>query len=131
MSGLSVYAVDNTPEPTEVVEKASEEKIVEETADNKAAERPEKFEETEEKTFSATSSIKTKSTAAEAKGATSGIYTYSVSNGEATVTKCNTSASGSIEIPSTIDGYPVTSIGGYAFKGCTGLTSITIPDSVT
>ena len=27
--------------------------------------------------------------------------------------------------------YPVTSIGGYAFIGCTGLTSITIPNGVT
>ncbi|MBR3144890.1 MAG: hypothetical protein IKF53_03240, partial [Clostridia bacterium] len=89
VSGLSAFAIDNTPASTEVVEKVSVEKIVEETADNKAAEITEKVEETEEKTFSANSSIRTKSTTADAKGATSGIYTYSVSNGEATVTKCN------------------------------------------
>ena len=32
----------------------------------------------------------------------------------------------SITIPNS-----VTSLGGYCFRGCTGLTSITIPDSVT
>ncbi len=34
-------------------------------------------------------------------------------------------------IPSEIDGLPVTSIGEWAFCGCSGLTSVTIPDSVT
>ncbi len=35
-------------------------------------------------------------------------------------------------IPSTYsDGKPVTAVGDYAFYGCSGLTSITIPDSVT
>ena len=34
-------------------------------------------------------------------------------------------------IPGEIDGKKVTKIGGYAFDGCTELTSITIPDSVT
>ena len=63
--------------------------------------------------------------------ASDGYYTYSVSNGEATITDVSTSISGNITIPSTLGGYPVTVIGEDAFRGHTGLTSITIPDSVT
>ena len=43
--------------------------------------------------------------------------------------------SGSIEIPASVTynevKYSVTSIGWYAFKNCSGLTSVTIPNSVT
>ena len=36
-----------------------------------------------------------------------------------------------LEVPDVLDGLTVTSIGDEAFSYCTGLTSITLPDSVT
>ncbi len=47
------------------------------------------------------------------------------------VSDCNESASGELVIPSTYNGKPVARIGDNAFNGCTGLTGVTIPDSVT
>ena len=66
-----------------------------------------------------------------AEAATSGYYEYTVSDGKATITDVSTSISGSITIPTTLGGYPVTSIGSHAFSGCTGLTSVTIGNGVT
>ena len=43
----------------------------------------------------------------------------------------STSEEGEITIPKAANGYTVTSIGGAAFRGCSGLTSITIPEGVT
>ena len=66
-----------------------------------------------------------------ANAATYGDLTYRTSNGEVTITGCNQSVTGNLVIPSTINGYSVTTIGDFAFDGCTSLTDITIPDSVT
>ena len=64
--------------------------------------------------------------------ATTGTYngfTYSIENGEVTITDYTGSAT-TVTIPSKISDYPVTTIGNRAFIWC-GLTSVTIPNSVT
>ena len=57
-------------------------------------------------------------------------YTYTVSNGEATITGY-TGTGGDIVIPSTLDGNPVIAIGDSAFANNSSITSVTIPDGVT
>ena len=65
-------------------------------------------------------------------------WTYTVANGVASIgggssdsPAVRTSTSGAITIPSTLGGYPVTSIGYSAFRECSRLTSVTIPNRVT
>jgi hypothetical protein len=57
-------------------------------------------------------------------------FTYTNTNGTITITGY-TGLGGNVTIPSSINGLPVTSIGGYAFQFLFNLTNITIPDSVT
>ena len=56
---------------------------------------------------------------------------YKLEKGTITITSCDPKPTGALIIPDTIDGFPVTSIGYGAFWGCSGLTSVTIPNSVT
>ena len=71
--------------------------------------------------------------AVRAKAASESDLTFKLnSDGESYyVSDCYYNASGSITIPSTYDGKPVTRIGSSAFEGCMSLTSITLPDSIT
>ena len=50
--------------------------------------------------------------------------TYTTTDGEVTITDCDTTATGELVIPNIIGGNPVTSIGDYAFGDCTSLTSV-------
>jgi hypothetical protein len=59
------------------------------------------------------------------------LITYSDEGDSVTITGCETSASGSLIIPDTINDLPVTRIRFGAFMDCTSLTSIIIPDGVT
>ena len=71
-------------------------------------------------------------------------WTYSVNDGKAQIRQqrgsvrmglwvpaISASTTGAITIPSTLGGCPVTSIENFALNGCSGLTSVTVPSSVT
>lgn len=62
----------------------------------------------------------------------SGIFTYSVKDGKATIRSVRGGeAVGNFVIPSEIDGYPVTEIGSMVFYDCGELTGITLPSTLT
>ena len=65
-----------------------------------------------------------------ASAASTDDLSYSVENGKITITKCSTSASGTLVIPETIDGYPVTAVGEKAFSSCNVLTEVDMPDTI-
>lgn len=61
-----------------------------------------------------------------------GNYTYKIIDGTAEITGCLLPSDiGAISIPASLDGYQVTSIGEKAFKNHLGITSITIPSTIT
>ena len=56
--------------------------------------------------------------------------TYEINDGEVIITDCDSSISGEVVIPDTIEGYPVTAIGSYAFSWCKEITKVKIPSGV-
>jgi hypothetical protein len=56
-------------------------------------------------------------------------YTFVTNGGTLTITRYTGSA-GTLSIPSTLGGRPVTRIGSRAFKDCHSLTNVTIPNSI-
>lgn len=67
----------------------------------------------------------------EAFAETESYFSYSVTDGEAMITDVDSLIGSEITIPSTLGGYPVTSIDNYAFQNCNNLTSITFPNTLT
>jgi hypothetical protein len=65
-----------------------------------------------------------------ALAAQEGDYTYTVSDGNSTITGYD-GTGGAIVIPSTLGGYPVVAIEEAAFYECSSLTSVFIPESIT
>lgn len=58
-------------------------------------------------------------------------YFYTISGGMATINSVQSTIAGGLTIPPTLGGKPMMSIGDYAFYKCSGLRSVTIPESVT
>ena len=58
-------------------------------------------------------------------------FTYTVANNQVTITGLSDEYLTDLVIPETIEDLPVTAIKDYAFNGCSQITSITVPNSVT
>ena len=63
--------------------------------------------------------------------AKTGVYTYTVKNGKATINRVDSGVGESIIIPAYINGYKVSTIGEYCFQGCENLKYIIMPNTVT
>ncbi|MGN1433130.1 MAG: leucine-rich repeat protein [Ruminococcus sp.] len=62
---------------------------------------------------------------------TSGDYQYSLSDDGTAVIVKYTGTETSLTVPTELDGYKVTSIGGYSFESNTSIESLTIPEGIT
>ncbi len=62
---------------------------------------------------------------------TEGVLSYIIKDNEAIIVACNKNASGLVTIPSTLGGYPVTTIYSSAFSKREYVNEVIIPDGVT
>lgn len=56
---------------------------------------------------------------------------YDLYSDHAEIRSCNTLTEGSVTVPETIEGLPVTAIVDWAFTLCTKITSVTLPETIT
>ena len=61
---------------------------------------------------------------------TEGDYTYKISKESAVITKCATTVSGEITVPSSLGGYPVTELSNNSFYNCKKITRIVLPEGI-
>ena len=61
---------------------------------------------------------------------TAGDYTYDINDGEVTITSYTGNVT-ELVVPETLGGYPVMSIGDWAFSYCESLLTVELPDGVT
>ncbi|MBQ7054143.1 MAG: leucine-rich repeat domain-containing protein [Oscillospiraceae bacterium] len=77
-----------------------------------------------------TATVVTAADKVEAAWSIEGDYYYSVKNGEATIESYYGSGTGHIAVPQTLGGYPVTGLASTLFYYETGLTGVTLPDTI-
>jgi len=65
-----------------------------------------------------------------ASAETEGYYTYTLSEGQVTITDVDTSVSGDVVIPATLGEHDVVHVADEAFYWCDQITSITFPDNI-
>lgn len=58
------------------------------------------------------------------------LFEYEIKNGKVTIIMCDMAASGSVTVPDTIQGYPVTEISLIGFMDCVNVTEINIGKNV-
>ena len=66
-----------------------------------------------------------------ANAETSGYYTYTISNGKATITDVDTAISGAVTVPTKLGNCDVVAIGSNAFNACSSVKSVVLPETVT
>ncbi len=122
---LLVCDIESTNKAKESRKAEEEKKRQVEEAERKAREEAERKEEDARKAY------KAKEATSEALIIKTG--NYKIEDGKVRLERgvIPQSTKGEFTIPRTVKGYPVTSIGDWAFYICSALTSVTIPDSVT
>jgi len=58
-------------------------------------------------------------------------FSYTIAGGKATLTGLNRDCGQSLFVPAYVGGYPVTKLAWEAFKDCSALTTVVLPESVT